>query len=428
MAWKTGFSEDMFSMILWMVYTTIIHHRAREEIMKLLLLMVFAFGDTLHLTMDKAVEIALKNSPTLNSSREQARMGKLNFMESALSYGVVPTLSFNKIDTMPSTQNLGLKFTLFSVNGLNSVVNSFASARSSSYSLQQSRNSLILNVKTSYLMALSAQKSYMARVKQLKRAQENLRFVQAQYELGNASRLDLLGAKVQAGQAKLNVLKAETDYRNSISNLAVVLGFDPSRPISCDDIEMEIDTALPSPDSLVKLAMENRPDLRSLRASLGASKTSFWLKTFSFLPSVSYNLEWDRTDGQAWTKTGPKRYISLQFNILGYPFRVADGIGSVRKAEFEYRAAYLQAANEIISRYNDFKTAYSSYMLAKEVFEQAKAAYELAKVQHQAGQIGIIELFKAESDLADAESQLSSARYQLYIAKEKLDYSVGTIQ
>ncbi len=395
--------------------------------MKFLFLMLITFGDTLHLTMDRAVEIALNNNPELQSSRQQVLNGKLNLWESTLSYAVTPTFSYSKVDTTPSTQSLRLNFTLFSTNRINMILNNITASKSYRYSFDKTRNATIMNVKVSYLTVLSAYKTYQARRKQLVRARENLRFVEKQFELGSASKLDYLSAQVQVGQARINLLQAENQYKNSLNDLAEVLGLPPNTPIVCEDVKFDLDSIPPSPDSLIQQAIENRPDLRVARASVTAAKTSLWLNTLSFLPEVTYNMDWNKTDGTSWSKTGPKRYISLQVNLLSYPFNVLNGASSLKKSRFEYRAVYLQIANEVVSRYNDLRAAHDNYNLARTVFEQAQAAYELAKAKHQNGEIGMIELLKAESDLADAEASLSSALYGLYIAWVRLNYAVGKI-
>ena len=393
--------------------------------MKLLLLAILTFPDTLHLSLPRALDMALSNNPSLKSVQQKDRSSNLSYWNSILSYGITPTFSYSQTDTMPSNQTFNVSFNLFSVDRIEMVLGSRASALSSRYNLRKTVQSTVLNVEENYLMALSAWKTYEARKNQLRRAEENLKFVETQYRLGNVSRIDLLSAKVQAGQAKLNLLKAENDYRERVSTLAVSLGLPPETLIVCEDVDVQIDTVLPPLDSLIATAVRGRPDLQSLRASKKFSKMSFWLTAFSFLPSVSYNVQWDRTNGGDWSKTGPKRFISLQFDPLSYPFKVARGAADARSAELDYRAAYLQAVREVQSRYNSYMTAYRSYELSKEVLEQARLAYDLAKSKYQAGEISLLELFKAESDYADAEAQETSARYQCYIAKLELDYAIG---
>ncbi len=393
--------------------------------MNTLFLTVLLLSDTLHLNLHKAVQLAIEQNPSLKADRSQALVARLDYWNSVLSYGVSPTLSYSQIDTMPSSQSFNLSFTLFSPTQAGMVVNAHANAVASQYSLRRSENSMILSVEKAYLGVLSAQKTVEARRKQLKRAEENLRFVKSSYELGNASRLDLMSARVQVGQAKLNLTESENAYRDAVAQLALVLGLPPQTPIICEDVEMEIDTALPDVDSLVKIAVNRRPDLLSMRRTLRSRKVTTAISVLSFLPQVTYNMEWNRQDGGEWSKSSPKRYISLQFDPLSYPFRIAESISQLRQTELEYRAAYLQTVKEVRSTYDQFLTTYRSYQLSMEVLEQAKLAYELAREKYHAGEIGILELFRAESDYADAEAQAASAKYQLYIARLELDYILG---
>ncbi len=390
-------------------------------------LLIFALisADTLVISIEDAVRMALEANPSLKSAEAQTASSKLNFYETALSGIVTPTLTYTKEDTFASTTSLGLDLTLFDINRVASATSSWGSARSQVYQLRETRNSTVLSTQVSYLSLLAAQADVEAKRRSLERAEANLRLIEKKFELGAATKLDLMRAKVQRGQAELALITAENTLANARAQLAVLLGLDPSIVVVAKDFDFTPDTAELDLDSLIAAALSHRPKVLAQQIDTRTAKASFWMSALSVLPRVSMSWNWMRQNGHDWTREGPTKRTTLTLDLIGYPFRVATARQTARSAEYALKSVRIEVAKDVQAKYLELMAARRKFELAQATLEQARMAYELASAQYEAGELSVIELFDAESDLADAEAQFEAAKYDVYKAILNLKFAVG---
>jgi len=87
---------------------------------------------------------------------------------------------------------------------------------------------------------------------------------------------------------------------------------------------------------------------------------------------------------------------------------------------------FFDVAAKVRSAYDDLQYYFNTLDLAELRFEQAKSAYELASAQYKEGLVSILQLMDTEASLLQSEVGLIDAMYNYTIAKETLNFLVGT--
>lgn len=409
----------------------------------------------MQLSLDEAVRIALSRNPSLSTSRVELSSSRLSFLQSLTRYLPQPNVqvSYSKTRAFIPIGGIGLppvySFTsrgyslyfsvdqsIFDPDRFLLVWQAKNQERSSRYQLVENVRNTVLEVKVAYFNALKARRLIQVRKKALQRAKENLDLVETRYRIGSASRLDYLSAKVEAGQAELDLDEAEKERESAERILLNLLGVEDDVSLELEDIPGPEPISSPPPyDSLLKIALETRPLLKASLTSLSTSRQNFWSRSLSFLPKVrfgwytSYSSE-DRFPGslsEYWNNSERTSgiYISASISLANYPFSIMSARLGVKQEEIALRQRRLQVIREVEESYFEYTTALKALSQARLLNEQAREALEFAKVQYRLGSISSLQLFDSESRYLQAELSWVSSIYDYHTARERLNSAVG---
>jgi len=152
---------------------------------------------------------------------------------------------------------------------------------------------LVTSVTRSYLAALRARDSLDLAARERARAEENLELVRARAEVGLAATLEVRQAEVQRGRAEVSVLNAESGLRAANLRLIEQLGVEQRQD---PEIALTSTFAVFEPtwvrEDLVRLALANQPQLRSLVAEERARSTEVRVAASGYLPTVQVSAGW----------------------------------------------------------------------------------------------------------------------------------------
>lgn len=422
----------------------------------LMSLELFLLSTPLHLSIDKAVSLALSKNLTLKQNQVQAKSSKTSYFQSLTGYLPQPSIQLsysNAKASIPLNQPglppvytssnkgyqvyLSLDQSIFDPERLLSIWQQRGQKRYSYYELTEKERDIVLQVKSAYLNALKTRKIISERKKALQRAKENLEFVTMRYNLGSASRIDLLNAKVEKGQAELNLEKAKSDKEIADRTILNLLGIEEKTPLELEEVKEPTPSAkVPPLDSLILTALRERPLVRGALANFHAAKGNFWYRTLSFLPHVrfgwysSYTSEekFPGSFSEFWDNSTRSSglYLSINFDFMSYPFYVLNSKYGVKSQEISYKMTRLEVIKDIEDTYRNYKTARHALGQARLIKAHAEEALKLAKGQYQLGSISSLQLFDAESRYLEAELSWISSFYDYYIAKESLNRAIGS--
>ena len=394
----------------------------------------------LSLTVFQAESLALARNPSLASSEHSTLSSRWSAWGSWAGLGpqVSVSASYSDLGAVSPYPGTGRMYNirlsvyqpLFSTQRLTRALSSTRSWQASAASLEYQRLSVRLQADRAFVEALKAQEELEVREKALKRAREALKLTQEKFNLGQASKAEVAKARADALSAELALLRARAKAEVALLGLKEVLGgFEPKslEPPPAPD------TSLPPLDSLVRLALERRGDLRQLERSAAASGWSFWGSLLSFSPEVGFS--WSRN---YWGEDFPSslddfqstsgREISLSFSLTAWPFNFMGALEAKRSAEASVEAKRLSVVKEVSQAYEDFRAALEGLRVARAGYEASKEAYELTKAQYELGSAGVLELADAERALAEAELNWRSAELDLFLARRSLEIAVGVVK
>jgi outer membrane protein len=246
------------------------------------------------------------------------------------------------------------------------------------------------------------------------------------------SDLDQSFAQVNLSQAKLLQLDAQNELDAAKAALTAVLGYDtPMDFMLIDDADPL--QALPSDlDTLVAQAIQNRPDLQSLRfseqAALKFSKAQHeqLLPTFSALGTVG------------GTPVGSPQYFTTNwygavggnisipiFNGFRFSAQASEATLLAQSASETTRALREQVVRDVRTAWLNANTAMQRVTVTSELLKEADTALDLAKTRYDLGLSSIVELSQAELQQTQAAIGNANARSQYKFAIATINFQTG---
>jgi outer membrane protein len=246
------------------------------------------------------------------------------------------------------------------------------------------------------------------------------------------SDLDQSFAQVNLSQAKLLQLDAQNELDAAKAALTAVLGYDtPMDFMLIDDADPL--QALPSDlDTLVAQAIQNRPDLQSLRfseqAALKFSKAQHeqLLPTFSALGTVG------------GTPVGSPQYFTTNwygavggnisipiFNGFRFSAQASEATLLAQSASETTRALREQVVRDVRTAWLNANTAMQRVTVTSELLKEADTALDLAKTRYDLGLSSIVELSQAELQQTQAAIGNANARSQYKFAIATINFQTS---
>jgi outer membrane protein len=149
-------------------------------------------------------------------------------------------------------------------------------------------------ITTQYLNALQAAAQVDVARQQVIRNQDFLRLAKARYQVGQATLLDVRQAEVTKGQSDVALLRATQADNEAKLDLLRRMGVES--PVSIEQVALSDSFPVTEPtfqlDSMLALAEQQNPSLRSLRARRSAATWDVRAAKSDFLPTLSVQAGW----------------------------------------------------------------------------------------------------------------------------------------
>jgi len=254
-------------------------------------------------------------------------------------------------------------------------------------------------------------------------------------KFGVAKLSDVLQVSVRLEQARFNLVQAEGSLQKSLSELSSLIG----RPVT-DASELQgvltFDVVLPEEKRLEE-ALLRRPEILQAELAVKRAESAEGISTGDFLPVVSGNLSYSRTDTSSPASTSPSVYgnpyedrsASLLatwnlFELGKFYRRKAASIDTLTAAK-TLKETERSLRLELRKSYEDFLTASRNVKVADEQLKQALQNYDQAFGEYKVGKGDILSVVIAETLLSQAREQDVQAKLSLYLAKALLERVSG---
>jgi outer membrane protein len=412
-----------------------------------------AGAQTPTLTLSQAEAMTVKNHPQIAVARDVAAAAGQNVIEARSAYyptlkGEVTASQANQLARLGAgaLQPSGL-FNRFGqglqanqlVTDLGRTKNLVASSKSQEQAARAdtevTRADVILGVDRAFFAVLQAQALVTLAQETVKARQSLADQVGALAKAQLKSQIDVSFAEVNVSQARLLAIRAQDDVQQADADLSRALGQDT--PATYRLMEPPTGEVLPPNDAtLVRTAIENRPDLHELKFRLDAAQ--YFEKAERDLSRPNVTLEavggalpyFDQTP-----RVSPHDYegvaVNLEIPIFnGHLFSARREAAHYQALAFDQRLRDLhqQIEHDVHVAWITASNALQRIPVTEEFVKQANLSLQLAQGRYNLGLASIVEISQAQLNVTQAQIENVNAKYDYQGAFAALQYTLGTVR
>lgn len=415
-------------------------------------------GGTVVLTLEAAVDLALRQNPFFMATREkesqaaegvkQAFSRFLPALSGQYTQNLAEKLFYLEFPSMipgQPAQRVAIDFTkdyqmalslslpLFAGGRLNSgYKQARANLETSRESVRLSEQETILDAKRSFYGYLLARDMFEVATENLELAEKHFDNVKSLYEAGMASRFDLLRSEVEAANLRPQVIRARNGLTLSELALKTALGLDLDTPVAVEgelaDMPLEVDI-----DQALEEALAGRPELRQLDQQRVMAGEMFKIARGSLLPALAiggaYNF-W--ADNFNFNKGTWQNFYSVNLSLslplfdgLEARSRMGQAKAVIREIEWTRKGLEGLVALEVRQAVLNHRQARETLLSQEKNVEQAREAVRIAELNFSEGLITNLDVSTARVALSGAGINRLQALYDCVISRAELDKALG---
>ena len=412
--------------------------------------------NTLTLTLDKALEIALDENPTIKVAAEEIALKKVASKEAWQS--LLPEASLNgSLDHTIKAAEMKLNDMSFKMGqdgtntanaGLSINLPLFAPAVYRAMSMtktdielavEKSRASeldLINQVTKAYYQLMLAQDSYEVLQGSYKLAEDNFNVVNAKYQQGAVSEFDKISAEVQMRSIKPNVISAANAVTLAKLQLKVLMGITADVDIKTDDNLTNYESMLFANQLKEEdMSLENNTTMKQFELNMKLLEKNVKSLKTNFIPTLSMSFSYQYQSlynpninffDYTWSNSS-----SLMFN-LSIPLYRASNFTKVKSARIQMRQLDWNRIDterklnmQVVSYRNNMTASSEQVVSNKENVMQAEKAVQIAGKRYEVGKGTVLELNSSQVSLTQAQLTYNQSIYDYLTAKADLDQVLG---
>ncbi|MCS2390079.1 TolC family protein [Bacteroides thetaiotaomicron] len=412
--------------------------------------------NTLTLTLDKALEIALDENPTIKVAAEEIALKKVASKEAWQS--LLPEASLNgSLDHTIKAAEMKLNDMSFKMGqdgtntanaGLSINLPLFAPAVYRAMSMtktdielavEKSRASeldLINQVTKAYYRLMLAQDSYEVLQGSYKLAEDNFNVVNAKYQQGAVSEFDKISAEVQMRSIKPNVISAANAVTLAKLQLKVLMGITADVDIKTDDNLTNYESMLFANQLKEEdMSLENNTTMKQFELNMKLLEKNVKSLKTNFMPTLSMSFSYQYQSlynpninffDYTWSNSS-----SLMFN-LSIPLYRASNFTKVKSARIQMRQLDWNRIDterklnmQVVSYRNNMTASSEQVVSNKENVMQAEKAVQIAGKRYEVGKGTVLELNSSQVSLTQAQLTYNQSIYDYLVAKADLDQVLG---
>ncbi|WP_302613565.1 TolC family protein, partial [uncultured Phocaeicola sp.] len=401
--------------------------------------------DTLRITLQDAVRVALSDNPTIKVAGQEIQLKKEArreayaglFPEASLVGSYSRAIKKQSFAMMGEVIEVGTDNTYS--GGLSVSLPVFAPALYKSISLTEtdvnlaveksraSRLDMVNQVTKAFFQLLLAQDSYEVLLKSYKQSEDNYKVVKAKYEQGAVSEYDKISADVQMRSLKPAVVSARNGVNLANLQLKVLMGMEADVKVAVEgnlkDYEMSMFTrqAMPRPNNLV-----NNSTLKQLELNALQLKQTLKLQYTNFMPTLSASFQYMYTsmnDNFKFKEYDWRPYSTIGLN-LSIPLFRGSNFTQLKQTRIQMKQleenrihTERQLTMQATSYLDNMAASTEQVVSNKEAVFQAEKGRTIAEKRYEVGKGTILELNSSEVALTEAQLTYNQSIYDYLVAK-----------
>ncbi len=411
------------------------------------------------LTLERAIELGLKynlGAVSAGASLRQVRAQRLLALSRLLpsiTAGLSETGSKTDLETLglsastfgkgiPLPVTVGpyhyydvrtsLSFDAFDRSALHSYRSAQEQERASEFSDRDARELIVLAVGGEYLRVLADAALVEAQEAQVRLAQASYNQAIAQNQAGTRSGVDTERSQVELQTEQQRLTSQKADLIKEKRTLARLIGYRLDSEIAPAE-KLVLGAAEPlSLDAALKLAMDQRADLKSAAAELRAAEESFKSAHAEHLPTVSVTgylgvqgINPNAGNG-VFSGTASLNVPVWQGGKIHADEEQARGVIDQRRAEYQDRRGSVEL--DVRNAYTDLETVTDQVHVAESNRQLALQTLQQSQDRFQAGVATSVEVVQSQESLAAANRDYVSSLYAHNVAKIGLARALGNAE
>ncbi len=401
---------------------------------KVFVLIISIFSNNifaLNLSLEKALDIAYKNKPSLKALAYQTKTNKFNQIEKLNGY--LPQINLTAgFSTKSHQQGLGGTYTVqgsqlvYSFTGPVELYKIAQQDTEFSQIAEQIHRDLIRNqVEVTFFNSWLLQER-IKYIKSLKKSSiEVFALNKKQKELGFLSKDQWLSSKVAFDNDTYKIDSYINAFNNSLADLATVLGIEIKEDINLlwtPSINLKYETL----DSYISLASKNRKELIAKDKEIKKSslEKSFYQK--QYLPSLYVNGTLAKVTSSV-IKYPKELGVSLNWSFDGLSNQIKSKTADTKRIRLlmEKSDLYQQIRKEVTQAYNNLEISTKNLKSQQTIYEKEDNKYSLENTQYKIGNISKPQLEQAKSNWELAKLNILESNVDLSIKKSYLLFVCG---
>lgn len=428
--------------------------------------------DTLRLDLEKALEIALSENPTVKvadqeiQKKKYARKGSYASLFPQINFSADYTRTLKKqvmymdgfdmgsMDTggseieMPNMDEgievgrdnnwtMGFNASLPLVNA--SLWKSLSiSALDVELAIEQARASkidMVNQVKKGFYGVLLANDSYRVFKETYDNAMENYLDIKKKYEQGTVAEYDLIRADVTVKNSEPNMLQALNSLVLAKWRLKALLGMDLDMSIDCEGTLTDFEPLLFGDYLSTDTSLVNNSDLKQLDLQALQLKKTLTMQRFDYLPTLSLTgmYQWNAMNNDFRFKN----YLWNPYSIIGLSLSVPIFSGgskfytlkqtrvSMTQLDLQREDAERNLQVSVKQYRDDMSTAIQQFEAARKGVKQAERGYMISQKRYDTGAGTLLEMNDSQLALTQAQLNFNQAIYNYMVAKSDLEKVLG---
>lgn len=410
----------------------------------------------LNLTLDKAIELALSDNPTMKVAEHEITLkevAKKEAWQSLLpSVSIDGTVSYDikvaEIKTSMGSFKMGMDDANTWNGGLNVSLPIYAPAiyrsiqmgkKDIELAVEKSRGSkldLINQVKKAYYQLMLAQDSYNVLMESYKLTERNYNVVKAKYEQGKVSEYDKISAEVQYRSVWPNVVSGKNAVALAKLQLKVLMGVTADVDLAINDKlsnyeeRMQIDAT-----SASQISLDGNSTLRQLDFNGELLNQQRKMLNSNFQPTLAlvgsyqylsrsntnwefYNYKWSNSSNIALSLSIPlfkaSNFTKLKSNKIQQWQLAETRINTERQLR-------MQAQSQL----DKMSSSAEQLETNKKSVELAKKEVTISEKRYEVGKGTILELNSSQVSLTNVQLTYNNSIYDYLVAKSEFETIIG---
>lgn len=299
------------------------------------------------------------------------------------------------------------------------------------FQLEQTQEEIISKVITSYYQVLRLKRLLDIAKETEKIADETLKAANEKLKLGKISELEVMGLKLDAEKATLDVQSAENAYKLAAQGLLLLLGKNAQDSLELQEDKTLEDRGKMDKEGSVILALSNRSDVKLLELSKQTALLNIKLAKRNNKPNLGSSFSYDRTGVEY-----PPKITTYSFSVgLEYPlFDSGETSSKIGDAEISFQKLLLQENNlksqiefDVKEKILKYEQAFNNAQYLQKRMKFLGENQEVVQMRYKMGQVGTLEVSQQNLLFAKAKLDYVQALYDTKVSYYELQKSLGSL-